>query len=375
MAKDYYQILGVNKSATKEEIKKAYKKLAKQYHPDLNKDKDAEHKFKELNEAAAVLGDDKKREQYDRFGTADFQGFGGQGGGFSGSDFSNFGFNFDDIFDMFSGGLGGGFREGFGGGNSGRRGRRGSDLQYEMEIELEDAAFGTDKNIVIPIHATCSKCKGSGAESESSIKTCNACKGSGRVQRTSRTPFGIFTQASTCSECGGQGKVIHEPCETCDGEGRVEKESKIEVKVPAGVHDGTQLRLSGKGEAGYQGASPGDLYIVLRIREHKIFERKGNDIYCSVPISITQAILGAEIEVPTLKGSAELDVPEGTQSHTLFKMSGKGLQDLHGRGKGDEYVRVVVEIPKKLSKKQKEIIKEFDKTLGKKEGIFSKILG
>ena len=373
MAKDYYQTLGVNKSATKEEIKKAYKKLAKQYHPDLNKEKDAEHKFKEINEAAAVLGDDKKREQYDRFGTADPPGFGRGHGGFSGTDFSNFGFNFDDIFDMFSGGFGG--KGGFGGGHGGRRGRRGSDLQYEMEIELEDAAFGTEKNIVIPINIVCSKCKGSGAESDSSVKTCSTCGGSGRIQRTSRTPFGMFTQASTCGDCGGEGKVIHNPCETCDGEGRIEKESKIEVKIPAGVHDSTQLRLSGKGEAGYQGAPSGDLYIVIRIREHKIFERKGNDIYCSVPISITNAILGADIDVPTLKGSAELDIPEGTQSHTLFKMAGKGLPDLHGRGKGDEYVRVVVETPKKLSKKQREIIKEFDNTLEKKEGLFSKILG
>jgi len=365
VAKDYYATLGVNKNASKEEIKKAYKKLAKQYHPDINKDKDAEQKFKEINEATAVLGDDKKREQYDRFGTADFQGFSGQQGGF---DFS--GFDFDNIFDMFGGGF-----SGFGG-RGRRKQSRGSDLQYEIEISLEDTALGAKKNIVIPTSVVCTKCQGRGAESESDIHTCSSCRGAGRVTKTSRTPFGMFQQTVICRDCGGEGKEIKNPCPVCDGEGRENKNSRIEVNIPQGVHDGTQLRLSGKGEAGYQGASPGDLYIVIRIKEHEIFERKGNNILCSVPISITQAILGAEIEVPTIGGKVDLDIPKGTQSHTLFKMKGKGLPDLHSARKGDEYVKVIVETPKNLTKKQKDLVIELGKNIKmEKKGFFERVFG
>jgi molecular chaperone DnaJ len=360
MAKDYYDTLGVGKNASTAEVKKAYKKLAKKYHPDINKDSGSEAKFKEINEAAAVLGDEKKREQYDRFGSADQQGF-GQGG----FDFSDLGGNFDfgDIFDIFTG-------------RSGRRGpRRGSDLQYEIEVELEDAAFGIKKNIVIPRQDTCDACDGNGAKSSSDVETCGTCHGSGHVKRVQRTPFGMFQQSGTCGSCRGQGRVIKEPCETCDGQGRVEKDTKIELSIPAGVHDGSQLRVMGKGEAGFQGAQAGNLYVVIRVKEHKIFERKGNDVYCSIPVSIVQAMLGDSIEVPTLSGSADLEIPEGTQSHTFFKMRGKGIADLHSSRKGDQYVRVVVEIPKKLSKKQKDLVKEFSKSLTKKPTLVEKVFG
>ncbi|MBW3012957.1 molecular chaperone DnaJ [Candidatus Woesearchaeota archaeon] len=358
--KDYYEILGVPKDSTKEDIKKAYKKLAKQYHPDVNKSPDAEQKFKEINEAASVLADEKKREQYDRFGTAegiggfDFSGF-DFGGGFGG-------INFDDIFEMFTGGFN----------PFGRRTRkggpvRGNDLAYDMEISLEEAAFGTEKEIVIPTLIACEKCNGTGAEDPDDIEKCHDCDGSGYVQKSSRTPFGIFATTSTCRTCGGTGKYIKSLCNFCDGEGRITKNNKIKVDVPAGVHSGTRLRLAGKGEAGLKGGRSGDLYLILHVKEHQIFERRNNDIYVSVPISFAQAALGSEIEVPTLKAKAKLKIPAGTQTGTLFKLKGKGVPNLRGYGSGDQMVRVVVEVPEKLNAKQKKLLKEFDSSLGKKK--------
>lgn len=367
--KDYYDILGVKKDASKEEIKKAYKKLAKKYHPDLNKeDPDAEHKFKEINEAASVLADDSKREQYDQFGKT-AENFGGAGG----FDFSNMGgqgFDFDSIFESFFGG-GGGFSDIFGGGR-GRRSRRGHDLRYDMEITLEEAAEGTTKNISIPHQVKCPECKGTGAKDESDVEECPDCKGNGFVRKTARTPFGMFSTQSVCPRCKGQGTIIKDPCLECGGDGKVSKTSRLEIKVPAGAETGTNLRVEGAGEAGERGSDPGDLYILIHVKPHKIFQRKGNDIFLEIPINFVQAALGDSIDVPTLKGKAELKIPEGTQTGTVFKMKNKGIPNLHGYGTGDQLVRVKLETPEKLSRKQKEILREFNKTL-KKKSLFDRL--
>ena len=363
MSKDYYETLGVKKDATKEEIKKAYKKLAKKYHPDLNKEEGSADKFKEINEAASVLGDDKKREQYNRFGTA---GSNGSGQGFSGFDFSNMGgagFDFEEIFDTF-----------FGGGGRRRRGpQRGSDLEYEMEITLEEAAEGVTKKISIPKLDTCEECKGSGAESESDIQICGTCNGRGSVIRQQRTPFGIFQTQTTCPKCRGEGKSIEKECEKCDGEGRVRKTHKLDVDVPAGVFNNARLRIGGAGQAGPHGGTPGDLYIRIRMQDHKIFQRVEDDIYLEAHITFAQAALGDEIEVPILLGKAKMKIPTATQSHTVFRLKGKGIPHLQGYGSGDQKVRVIVDIPKSLSRKQKEQIKEFDKSVKKEKNIFEKV--
>lgn len=362
--KDYYKVLGVDKNASKEDIKKAYKKLAKKYHPDISKEEDAQEKFKEINEAAAVLGDDKKREQYDRFGTS-ANGF----SDFSGSDFSNFGFDFggsdfgfdfEDIFDRF-----------FGGGRRSRGPRRGRDLLYEMDITLEDAFYGATRDIEIPRTETCPDCKGSGAESESDIETCEECNGTGTIKQARRTPFGMFQTQSACPKCKGQGRRIKKECYTCDGTGLVRKRRKIQVTIPKGAEDGMRLRITGEGEAGEKGAQPGDLYIVMREKEHDLFERRGNDIHIDVPISFVQAAMGAQVDVPTLKSKAKLTVPAGTQPDTILRMKDKGIPGING-GTGDQLVKIIVEVPEKLTKKQKELLKEFDKE-SKKKGFFSKV--
>jgi molecular chaperone DnaJ len=371
MAKDYYKILGVDKGAKKEDIKKAYKKLAKKFHPD-NKETGSEEKFKEINEAAAILGDDQKRQQYDQFGTTDFSGFQGGMGGFDFSEFmrSDMNFDFGDIFDMF-----------FGGGGMRRRRagpRRGEDLLYDLEISLEEAASGAKKEIIIPRNDTCKKCSGSGAESKSDIKTCDECNGSGFVKRTQRTPFGMFATTEPCQKCRGDGKMVTKPCEVCDGIGLVEKSVKISVDIPAGVDIGTRLRIAGEGEAGEKGGPHGDLYVRINVLHHKIFERRGTDLYTTVPVSFTQLVFGAEIHVPTINGKAKMKIPEGTQTNTVFKMKGKGLPHLRGYGTGDELVRVVVQTPGNLSKKQKDILKQYAKEGGDKvdesKGFFSKIM-
>jgi len=362
--KDYYNTLGVSKDASREEIKKAYKRLAKQYHPDLNKDAGATEKFKEINEAAAVLGDDEKRANYDKFGTADVSG-GFGGADFSGFDFSDFfsgSFDFDDIFESF-----------FGGGGRRRRGgpQRGSDLRYDIEITLEECAFGAKKHILVPRMTRCDRCDGTGAQSSSDIKTCDVCHGSGIEKRVQRTPFGMFQQTSTCSRCHGEGRTVKNPCPVCDGEGRIQKNTKIEVEIPRGADDGTKLRIRGEGEAGEKGAPSGDLYVVIHVKEHDTFGREENDIFIDVPISFSQACLGDEIEVPTLEGKAKLRIPAGTQTGTVFRMKGKGIPHIRGYGVGNENVKVFVKIPEKLSKRQKEILKEFDDLGGKKKfGLF-----
>ncbi|MBI4149663.1 molecular chaperone DnaJ [Candidatus Woesearchaeota archaeon] len=365
MAKDYYRILGVSKEATTEEIKKAYKKLARQYHPD-NKETGNEERFKEINEAAAVLADTDKRGQYDQFGDADaFK----RSSGFSGYDFSEAGFgdfasfDFGDIFDRF-----------FGGGVSGfsRGSRRGRDLRAEIEISLEEVASGVTKNLVIAKLDACSRCEGTGAQSGSDVVRCPDCHGSGTLKQARRTPFGIFATSSPCRRCEGSGEVVEHPCEMCDGTGQLEKEKKIQVKVPAGVENGMKLRIAGEGEAGERGTPAGDLYIIVHVKEHGQFTRKGNDIHVEAPISVVQAMLGDEIEVPTLNGTAVLRIPPGTQPGTVFRMKGRGLPSMHGYGEGSEFVRIDVEIPKSLSRRQKELLKEFAEA-SKDKGLFRRM--
>ncbi|MBU0666827.1 MAG: molecular chaperone DnaJ [Nanoarchaeota archaeon] len=370
--KDYYKILDVNKNASKEEIKKAYKKLAKKYHPDLNKDDpDAETKFKEINEAAAVLGDDQKRQQYDQFGPESFKHQGSGAGGFSGFDFSDFGFDqfdFGDIFDTFFGG--GGQRRS----RSSHHRKRGNDLLTELEITLEEAAFGTTKKINIRKKDTCPDCEGKGG---TNITTCDECDGSGRITEAQRTPFGIFQTTRTCRTCGGNGQTFKNICDTCSGAGIVNKEKKISVDIPEGVEDGSRLRLGGEGEAGYRAGGSGDLFVVVHVKPHEIFERQENNTYLEIPISFIQAVFGDEIDVPTLKGKATIKIPASTQTNTVFKMRGKGIPYLHSYGAGDQLVKVIVQTPEKLSKKQKELLKKFADESGEdvkpQKNLFKKI--
>jgi molecular chaperone DnaJ len=376
---DYYTTLGVSKNASKDDIKKAYKTLAKKYHPDLNAgSEEATKKFKEVNEAAKVLLDDQKRANYDRFGTADpHAGAGGPGGngsrayggGFEGYD----GDMFNDIFDSFFGG-------GFSGGSSSRRRgpRKGSDLLYEMEITLEEAASGVTRDISLEKEDTCTECTGKGYMSDADVKTCGACSGTGRVVHQQRTPFGVFQSQSTCSKCSGLGLEIVKPCKSCKGEGKVYRKKKLEVKIPPGIASGQRLRVVGEGEAGDKGAPAGDLYVQVAVKEHDVFERREDDLHTDISISYAQAVLGGEIDVPTLYGDATLVVPAGTQPGTQFRMKGKGMPHLRG-GKGDQYVHVQVSVPTKLTKAQEELLIEFDKTLGskkvkpKKKGFFDKV--
>ena len=372
---DYYETLGVERSADGAEIKSAYRKLAMKYHPDRNSgDKDAEHKFKEINEAYDVLGDDEKRAAYDRFGHAAFDGAGAAAGGGPGAgDFGfNFGGGFADIFDEMFGEFTGARRSG----GARQQNSRGSDLRYNMQITLEDAFAGKQATIRVPSAAACESCGGSGAAKGSSPITCPTCQGRGRV----RAQQGFFTIERTCASCHGQGQVIENPCTTCRGSGRVQKEKTLSVTIPAGVEDGTRIRLSGEGEAGLRGAPSGDLYIFLTIAPHRYFQRDGANIYMRVPIPMTKAALGGTIEVPTVDGSrARVTIPEGTQSGHQFRLRGKGMSVMHAGQRGDMYIRATVETPVKLTKRQKELLKEFDeasspgKTSPESEGFFSKI--
>lgn len=356
--KDYYETLGVSRGADREEIKKAYKRLAKKYHPDVNADAGSTEKFKEVSEAAAVLGDEKKREQYDRFGTAT-EGMGGQG--FNPNDYSDFmsgfdthEFNFDDLFE----GL-------FGRGRFAQeqrrtqRPRRGSDLAVGVEITLEEACAGATKAINVPRSEMCEECNGTGAKSASDVSRCPDCEGTGHIQTTRRMPFGIFQTTQVCGRCRGQGKIITKPCRVCNGRGRVKQTRKIEVKIPAGIEDDMRLRLSGEGEAGQHAGEKGDLYVIVRVKQHEFFEREGNDLYCEVPVSFVQAALGAEIRVPTIDGHAKLKIPQGTQTNTIFRMNGKGMPGMNDYGEGDQLVRVVVQTPKHLSKRERELLEEY----------------
>jgi len=352
MPKDYYKILGVERNASQDDIKSAYKKLAKKLHPDVNKDADATDKFKEVNEAAAVLGNAEKRQHYDQYGTTEGPQFA------EGFDFSNFGgfSDFEDLFSMFTGG-------------GRRRGpARGRDLLYDIDIDLEEVVKGTTKDIKFQRLAPCEECNGSGARKESDIVTCETCGGAGLVRETRRTPFGIVQTTAACRACGGQGTTIKHPCPKCDGAGATQKQQTIEVRVPAGVEDGMRLRVPGQGEAGPRGSSSGDLYVAVHVREHERFEREGDDILLTIDISFGQAALGAEIDVPTLEEEATLKIPAGTQPGTVLRMRDYGLPSVRGRGRGDQLVRINVVVPTKLSKKQEELIRELEGGESKKKG-------
>ena len=343
---DYYETLQVGRESSPEDIKKAYRRLAIQFHPDRNPDdKDAEEKFKELSEAYSVLSDEEKKTMYDQYGHAGLSGNGGFPGGF---DFSgSFADVFSDIFqDFFGGGRAGGRRQ---------RGMRGDDLRYRMTISFEEAVFGTQKEIVYPKLEECDRCLGDGIEPGHEPVTCNACEGMGEV----RFQQAFFTMARTCPNCGGRGKIIKDPCTRCRGEGRTRKDRTLTVKVPQGVDDGMRLRIRGEGDGGLSGGGPGDLFVQMEVQNHQFFHRENNDIICEVPIRMEVAAVGGVVEIPTLDGPTELKIPSGTQPGQVFHLKGKGVPRLQGSGRGDQYTRIAVEIPSKLSKKQKKLLEEF----------------
>ncbi|WP_272665623.1 molecular chaperone DnaJ [Providencia sp. PROV174] len=354
MAKrDFYEVLGLERNASEKDIKRAYKRLAMKHHPDRNQgDKDSEDKFKEIKEAYEVLSDEQKRAAYDQYGHAAFEqgGMGGGGGFGGGADFSDiFGDVFGDI---------------FGGGRRQQRPSRGSDLQYNMELTLEEAVRGVTKEIRIPTLETCDVCHGNGAKPGTSADTCSTCHGMGQVHMRQ----GFFSVQQPCPTCHGRGKVIKDPCNKCHGHGRVERYKTLSVKIPAGVDTGDRVRLSGEGEAGENGAPAGDLFVQVHVLPHNIFERDGNNLHCEVPINFADAALGGEIEVPTLDGRVKLKIPEETQTGKIFRMKGKGVKSVRGGLQGDLMCHIVVETPVKLNEKQKELLKEFGESLGGKSG-------
>jgi molecular chaperone DnaJ len=356
--RDYYEVLGVERAASDEEIKKAYRKLAVKYHPDKNPgDKAAEEKFKELGEAYEALNDPQRRAAYDQYGHAAFDPRARAGaGGFRGGGFHD---PFEIFREVFGGGGGGGsiFDELFGGGERAdpTGPQRGSDLRYDLEIDFEEAALGCEKEVTVTKLEACESCRGSGAEAGSSTKICSTCGGRGQVL-SSR---GIFSIAQTCPRCEGAGRVVEKPCRTCRGAGRREKASRITIRIPAGVDNAARLRSAGNGEGGVRGGPPGNLYVVLHVRPHEIFEREGDDLLCEMPISFVQAALGAELEVPTLAGTAHIRIPAGTQPGTLFRLKGKGVKNVQGHGQGDLHVRVNVEVPEHLNASQRAKLQEF----------------
>ncbi len=371
--RDYYEVLGVDKSVSDDELKKAYRKAAKKYHPDLNPgDKEAEQKFKEVNEAYEVLSDKEKRARYDQFGHAGVDpnygaGTGGYGGGFTG--------DLGDIFSSFFGG-------GFGGGRQSNPNapRRGNDTAAAVNLSFEEAAKGCRKTVKVTKIDNCKECGGSGAEKGSTPKTCPVCHGTGQVSATQRTPFGVMQTQKVCDNCHGRGKIIDKPCHTCAGKGRIRHTVEQTVDIPAGIDDGQVINLRGGGDAGANGGPAGDLRINVNVRPHPIFERNGYDVYCEIPITFAQAALGDEIVVPTLDGKVKFTIHEGTQPGDEFKLRGKGIQRLNYAGKGDEYVKITVEVPRDLSKAQKDKLREFDsvtneKNYKKKKSFSEKIKG
>lgn len=357
--RDYYEVLGIKKGASDDEIKKAYRQAAKKCHPDLNpgKEKEAEEKFKEVNEAYDVLKDPEKRQRYDQFGHAGVDpnfGAGAGAGGFGGFG----GFDMGDIFDSFFGG-------GFGGRSqqSARRNgpRKGKDIQQDITITFEEAAFGVKKEITVHRMETCKTCNGSKAKPGTSAVKCTTCGGSGQVRTVQRTPFGSFQSTATCSQCNGSGEIIQTPCADCKGTGQIRHQRKIEINIPAGIDDGQTISIRGEGSSGIKGGPHGDLYVTVSILHHEVFTRRGFDVVLDMPISFVSAALGDVLRVPTLDGEVEYKIPEGTQTGTVFKFKGKGIPHLQARGRGDQYVKVNVEVPRGLNEKQKEILREFDK--------------
>lgn len=370
--RDYYEVMGVPKNATEDEIKKAYRKLAKKYHPDLNPgDKQAEAKFKEVNEAYEVLSDKDKKARYDQFGHAGVDpNFGGGASG--GSPFTG-DIDLGDIFNSFFGGFGGGTRT-----VNPNAPRRGSDTEAVVNISFEEAAKGCQQTVSYDKIETCSDCGGSGAQKGTSARTCPNCNGTGQVRISQRTPFGVVSTARTCDRCGGRGKVIDTPCKTCGGTGHMRRQKTIEINIPAGIDNEQVLNVGGQGNAGMNGGPNGDLHVFVNVRPHPIFERRGNDVWCEMPITFTQATLGAEVVVPTIDGRVSYEVREGTQPGDVFKLKGRGIPRLGGRGSGDQYVRVTIEVPKNLSDRQKSILRDFDnatedKNYTKRKSFFDKI--
>jgi len=367
--RDFYEVLGVNKSASADEIKKAYRKEAKKYHPDLHPgDKECEAKFKEVNEAYEVLSDSDKKSRYDQFGHAGVDpnfGAGGAGGSYGGG-FGDFGDIFSDIFSGF----------GFGGGGNRRNGpKRGADIRQIVELTFEEAAFGCKKKVVLNKMEDCATCHGTGAKPGTSATTCQRCGGTGQVTTQTRTPIGYMRNVSTCPECRGEGKIIKDPCTICHGAGKVRAQKTIEVDIPQGINDGQTMQITGSGEPGTKGGPNGDLLLTIRIKKHEIFTRDEFDVYISIPITFAQAALGATIKVPTISGVVEYDVPSETQSGSVFRLRGKGIPFIRGKGRGDQYVKVEVETPKNLSQRQKELLREFDGTIEdknykKRKGFF-----
>lgn len=356
--RDYYEVLGVAKGASDDEIKKAYRKLAKKYHPDVNKDNaEAAEKFKEASEAYEILSDSTKRQKYDQFGFAGVdpsygagQGAGGFGG-FGGFDMGGFG----DLGDILSGMFGGGGRQ-----SRQNAPRRGDSIRKSVMLSFEEAAFGCDKEISIDRVESCDDCGGTGAASGTTPETCANCHGSGVVTQSQRTPLGVFQTQSACPNCRGTGKIIKTPCKKCGGNGKLRRSRTLSVHIPAGIDDGQSIQLRGQGGAGANGGPSGDVIVTIGIRPHPLFSREGADVICEIPISFTQAALGDTLQVPTIDGKIEYQVPEGTQTGTVFRMRGKGIQNVNGRGRGDQYVRVNIEVPKNLSDKQKDLLREFE---------------
>ena len=364
--RDYYEVLGVDRKATQQALKAAYRKLAIKYHPDKNPgDKQAEERFKEAAEAYSVLIDPQKRTQYDRFGHAGVSGAGDPGGGFGGDPFADFSDILGDLF---------GFGDIFGGGRSGRRtrARRGADLRYDFRISFEDAVFGATTKIKIPRQETCDSCNGSGAEPGTGPVACAACQGRGQQ----RYQQGFFTISRTCPQCQGSGQIIKNPCRRCRGSGRVQREKVLEIKIPPGVDQGSKLRIVGEGEAGPNKGPSGDLYVVLSVEEHPFFHRDQNDLHCELPVSFVQAALGTELMVPTLEGTEKMRLPEGTQPGTVFRLRGRGVMSPRGHGRGDQFVKIKITFPKRLSREQRELLLQLDtleKSSRDNEGFFGKV--
>ena len=358
--RDYYEVLGVSRGASEDEIKKAYKKMARKYHPDLNPgDKTAEEKFKEVNEAYEVLSDADKKARYDQYGHAGVDpnfGAGGFGGGFDGS------FDFGDLGDIFGSFFGGGF-------GGGRRTnpnapQRGESIRMSIAISFEEAAFGCEKAVTVERYETCDTCHGNGCAPGTSPEVCPDCHGTGTVQVRRQTPMGVFATSSPCPKCGGKGRIIHQPCKDCRGSGMVRKKKTIQASIPAGIDNGQTISIRGQGNAGKNGGPAGDLLITITVRPHELFRREGTSVLCEAPITFTQAVLGAELEIPTIDGKVKYTLPEGTQSGTTFRLKGKGIPSINGRGRGDQYVTVYIETPKILNKEQKEALKKFAETMG-----------
>ena len=356
--RDYYEVLGVTKGASEDEIKKAYKKMARKYHPDLNPgDKEAEEKFKEVNEAYEVLSDPDKKARYDQYGHAGVDPNFGAGAGFDGS------FDFGDLGDIFGNFFGGGF------GGGGRRTnpnapQRGESIRLSLTISFEEAAFGCEKEITVERMEQCGTCSGSGCAAGTTPEVCPDCHGTGQVQVRRQTPMGVFATSSPCGRCGGKGKIIHQPCPDCRGTGAVRKRKTIKASVPAGIDNGQTISIRGQGHAGKNGGPAGDLLITITVRPHELFRREGTSVLCEAPITFAQAVLGAELEIPTIDGKVKYDLPEGTQSGTTFRLKGKGIPSINGRGRGDQYVTVYIETPRNLNKEQKDALKKFAETMG-----------